>query len=89
MRTLVYEHILSQKHLYLININEASFIIIKKMVEGKPKTTKAINRFRPLVGTNSTILHGFKQNKKKLNLHYIILTKTFIKQLNHNIFRTT
>ena len=67
----MYEHILTLKHLYLININEASFIIVNKMVKCKPKTINAISRLRPLAISETTanmferiLLHHIDVNKK-------------------------
>jgi hypothetical protein len=75
MRTLVYEHILAQKHLYLINIYEASLIIVNKMVKCKPKTINAINRLRPLA-ISDTITNMFEQ----ILLHHIDVNKKTIKK---------
>ena len=75
MRTLVYEHILAQKHLYLININKASLIILNKMIKCKPKTINAINRLRPLA-ISETIANMFE----RILLHHIDVNKKTTKK---------
>lgn len=79
MRTLVYEHILTQKHLYLINIYEANFIIVNKMVKCAPKTINAINRLRPLA-ISDTITNTFEQ----ILQHHIDVNKKTTKKDNKN-----
>ena len=60
MRTLVYENILAQKHLYMINIYEAKSIDVNKMIKCAPKTINTILQLRQLT-ISDTLTNTFEQ----------------------------
>ena len=82
MRILMYEYILSQN--YIINIYEANFIVINKMIKCAPKTTNAMNQLRPLA-ISDTITNKFEQ----ILQHHIDVNKKNTKKTTKTKAKTT